>query len=78
MESNSNSVPPRTGLESAESVGEIGLVVTLGGSSVFAPTSDVLTLTKGSAVEVMIGVGMEAVIMGGEETSGGEAIVEAG
>ena len=87
MESNSNSAPPRTGLESLEGVREIGSVVTLGGSSVLAPTSNVLTLTGESVVEVMISVvvkvawekiggGNGAVVIGGELTGSGGAIAE--
>ena len=61
--------------------------MTLGGSSVLTPTSDVLTLTEESVVEVMIGVvvkvawekirgGNAAVVIGVKLTGGGGAIVE--
>ena len=63
--------------------------MTLGGSSVFAPASDVLMLIEESVVEVMIGavVKVDWEKMGGgngleeigvEQTGGGEATMEVG
>lgn len=63
--------------------------MTLGGSSVFAPTSDVLTLTEESVVEVMIvvvvkvdwekiGGGNGVEVIGVELTGGGGTTVEVG